>query len=130
MGIGRNNLETITRASEFPPGITSRDMKRETIALQVPEYVVEDIDLVVSLLRVTRDSLLAGIIEREVSREKERLLMELGALYAQDKISKNDLVKMVGESLADDMELIKTKTEQSWVGAMEYARRLDTSNDK
>ena len=60
-------------------------------------------------------------IEREVAREKERLLMELGTLYAQDRISKADLVEMVGEPLAGEMELIKRKTEQSWTGAMKYA---------
>lgn len=93
------------------------------LTVPVPAHVARDLDIVVGLLRVDREKLLAEMLEREVTKEKERLLMELGTLYAQDKIDKADLVEIVGETIASEMDLIKQKTKQSWTGAVRYAHR-------
>jgi NADH dehydrogenase/NADH:ubiquinone oxidoreductase subunit G len=97
-------------------------MKAIQISLQVPEYTVEDLDMIANLLQISREQLLTDIIEREAVREKERLLMELSTLYAQDRISKADLVEVVGETLADEMELIKGKTKEAWTEAIKHAK--------
>jgi len=103
-------------------------MKAIQISLQVPEYTVKDLDMIANLLQISREQLLTDIIEREAAREKERLLMELGTLYAQDRISKADLVEMIGEALADEMELIKGKTKNAWAGAVKHAKRAPTTD--
>ncbi len=127
MDIAGKKPKIVCGAAGRPPPAGSQEIydepptNLETPVLQIPEHIVGDVNLVVSLLRVSRDRLLIDIIEREVAKEKERLLMELGTLYAQGRISKADLVEMVGESLSDEMELVKIKTEQSWAGAMKYA---------
>jgi len=78
------------------------------LTVPVPAHVARDLDIVVGLLRVDREKLLAEMLEREVTKEKERLLMELGTLYAQDKIAKVDLVEIVGETIASE------QIEASW----------------
>jgi len=93
------------------------------LTVPIPAHVARDLDILVGLLRVDREKLLAEMLEREVTKEKERLLMELGTLYAQDKIAKADLVEIVGETIASEMELIKQKTRQSWTGAAHYVHR-------
>jgi|Deesub1362B_J571_1020462.scaffolds.fasta_scaffold12322_2 NADH dehydrogenase/NADH:ubiquinone oxidoreductase subunit G len=111
-----------------PIAVRRKIMKAIQISLQVPEYTVKDLDMIANLLQISREQLLTDIIEREAAREKERLLMELGTLYAQDRISKADLVEMIGEALADEMELIKGKTKNAWAGAVKHAKRAPTTD--
>lgn len=96
------------------------------VELEISKKLEEDIHLVARLLQVGQNRFLADILSREIALTKERLLMELGTLFAYGKIRKSDLEELVGEDYAGEMEYIRRKVEQSFEEAARIGRLISS----
>ncbi|MBI4330458.1 MAG: hypothetical protein HY673_04155 [Chloroflexi bacterium] len=96
------------------------------LELEIPQELEVDIYLVARLLQVSQNRFLADILSREVALTKERLLLELGTLFAYGKIRKDDLEELVGKEYAEEMDYIKKKAERSFEEAARIGRLISS----
>lgn len=63
-------------------------------------------------------------LTREVSEEKNRLLVELGTLYSHGALKDKDLRSLVGKEIAEEMKTIKKIAERSMGDGARIAKAL------
>lgn len=99
-------------------------MQNEQLNIRFSEELIHDIEIVISLLKINRSEWIKLKLAEEVQKEKNRLLMELSTLYARGMIKRNDLEKLVGREIADEMESVKQTAIESIKLGREYGRKL------
>ncbi len=99
-------------------------METEQVNIRMPKNLVQDIGMISKLLKVNKSDWLKTKLAEEVHEEKNKLLMELGTLYANGVISKEKIEKMVGKDVADEMESIKVVAQKSVKHGSEYGKKL------
>lgn len=101
-------------------------METEQVNIRMPKNLVQDIGMISKLLKVNKSDWLKTKLAEEVHEEKNKLLMELGTLYANGVISKEKIEKMVGKDVSDEMEFIKQKSIESIKKGFQYGKQLKT----
>ncbi len=99
-------------------------METEQFNIRMPKDLVQDLDIISSLLKVNKSEWVKTKLAEEVHEEKNRLLMELSTLYAKGVISKTKIEQLVGKDIADEMEFIKKKAIESAKKGIEYGKKL------
>ena len=95
-------------------------METEQFNIRVPKDLVQDLDIISKLLKVNRSEWVKTKLAEEVHGEKNKLLMELSALYANGIINKEKIKKLVGKDVADEMESIKVIAQKSIKHGLEH----------
>ena len=99
-------------------------METEQFNLRVPKDLLQDLDVISSLLKVSKSEWVKTKLAEEVHEEKNKLLMELSTLYANGAISKKKIKQLVGKDIADEMESIKVIAQKSVKHGLEYGKKL------
>ena len=99
-------------------------METEQFNIRMPKELVNDLEIISSLLKVNKSEWIKTKLAEEVHEEKNKLLMELSTLYAKGMISKNRVEQLVGKEIADEMEFIKRKTIESARHGVETGKNL------
>ena len=92
----------------------------------MPRELVQDLNTISKLLKVNKSEWVKTKLAEEVHEEKNKLLMELSTLYANGMISKEEVEKMVGGEMADEMEFIQKKAKESLQKGLQYGKNLKT----
>ncbi len=88
-------------------------METEQLNVRLPKELIEDLELVSSILKVSKSDWMKTKLAEYVFEEKKRLLQELSTMYAEGTITEQEVEKMVGEEMAEEMEFVKEKSEES-----------------
>ncbi|MBI2576421.1 hypothetical protein HYV84_04345 [Candidatus Woesearchaeota archaeon] len=88
-------------------------METEQFNIRIPKELLQDLEVVSSLLKVNKSEWVKTKLAEEVHEEKNKLIMELSTLYAKGIISKEKVGESVGKEIADEMEFIKNKALES-----------------
>jgi metal-responsive CopG/Arc/MetJ family transcriptional regulator len=99
-------------------------METEQVNIRMPKELVNDLDVISKLLKVNKSEWVKTKLAEEVHEEKNKLLMELSALYAKGMISKKKIEQLVGKDIADEMESIKIIAQKSVKHGREYGKRF------
>ena len=99
-------------------------MQTEQINFRASIELVDDIDLVTGLLKISRSEWIKTKLAEEASKEKSRLLMELSGLYARGLVTKEYVQKLVGKEIASQMESSLNTANKSIMAAKQYGRKL------
>ena len=99
-------------------------METEQFNIRLPKDLLEDLDVISSLLKVNKSEWVKTKLAEEVHEEKSKLLMELSTLYANGIVSKKKVEALVGKELADEMRFVREKAEESLKKGLEYGRQL------
>ena len=100
-----------------------KNMETEQFNIRMPKDLVQDLDIISKLLKVNKSEWVKTKLAEEVHEEKNKLLMELSALYANGVISKGKIEKMVGKDVADEMESIKVIAQKSVKHGLDYGKK-------
>jgi len=92
--------------------------------LYCDNYELSDLNIVSRLLKINKSEWIKTKLAEEVHEEKNKLLMELSTLYSNGMISKTEIEKLVGKEIADEMEFIKKKSEESVKKGIRYGKKL------
>ncbi len=98
-------------------------MPMEQLTVPVSTESLQDIDVVVGLLKVNRSEWIKTKLAEEAQREKNRLLMELSTLYAKGMITKKNVEELAGKEIADGMESTLKTADLSIEAARHYAQQ-------
>ena len=92
--------------------------------IRLSQNLVHDLEIVSGLLKVNRSEWVKTKLAEEIYREKNRLLMELGTLYAKGMINKKNIEELVGNEIAQEMEFIKEKARGSIRHGSQLGKKL------
>ena len=99
-------------------------METEQFNIRLPKDLLEDLDVISSLLKVNKSEWVKTKLAEEVHEEKSKLLMELSTLYARGVVSKKGVEALVGKEIADEMGFVQEKAKESIGKGLEYGREL------
>lgn len=99
-------------------------MQTEQFNIRIPRELIQDLDIISKLLKVNKSEWVKTRLAEEVHEEKNKLLMELGTLYANGMISREKIEKSIGREVADEMEFIKGKATESAKKGTEIGRQI------
>ena len=99
-------------------------METEQFNIRMPKDLVQDLDIISKLLKINKSEWVKTKLAEEVHEEKNKLLMELSALYANGLVNKEKIEKLVGRELADEMESIKVTAQKSVKHGIKYGKKL------
>lgn len=99
-------------------------METEQLNIRISQELLQDLDVVSSLLKINRSEWIKTKLAEEAQREKNRLLMELSTLYAKGMITKQNIEELVGKEIAEEMEFIKKTAIESIRMGAEHGKRL------
>lgn len=99
-------------------------MQTEQFNIRVPRELVQDLDIISKLLKVNKSEWVKTRLAEKAHEEKNKLLMELSALYANGIISKEKIEKSIGKEVADEMEFIKSKAVESAKKGAEIGKQI------
>ncbi len=88
-------------------------METEQFNIRVPKDLLNDLDFISDMLKVNKSDWVKTRLAENVHEEKDKLLMRLSTQYAQGMISKKEVEVLVGKDIADEMEFIKKKSQES-----------------
>ncbi len=101
-------------------------METEQVNIRMPKNLVQDLGIISKLLKVNKSDWLKTKLAEEVYEEKNKLLMELGTLYANGMISRKEVETLMGKGTAEEMEFIKQKSRESIKKGFQYGKQLKT----
>ena len=99
-------------------------METEQFNIRLPKDLLEDLDVISNLLKVNKSEWVKMKLAEEVHEEKNKLLMELSTSYANGIISKREVEALVGKDIADEMEFVQKKAQDSIAQGIKYGREL------
>ena len=99
-------------------------METEQFNIRLPKDLLQDLDIVSSLLKVNKSEWVKTKLAEEVHEEKNKLLMELSTLYAKGIVSKKEVGALVGKEIADEMEFVQKKAKESIKRGIDYGNKL------
>lgn len=99
-------------------------METEQFNIRMPKELVQDLDIISRLLKVNKSEWVKTKLAEDVHEEKNKLLMSLSTQYANGTISKGHVESIVGKNIADEMEFIKSKAEESVKKGAEYGKKF------
>lgn len=99
-------------------------MQTEQLNIRVSKELVKDLDVVSNILKVSRSEWIKTKLSEEANKEKNRLLMELSTVYAKGMIKKEDVERLVGREVFEQMEAVLKTAKMSVRAGKEYGRRL------
>ena len=99
-------------------------METEQFNIRLPKDLLQDLNVISSLLKVNKTEWVKTKLAEEVHEEKSKLLMELSTLYANGIVSKKEVEALVGKEIANEMEFVHEKAEESLKKGLEYGREL------
>lgn len=99
-------------------------METEQVNIRMPKNLMQDIAIISKLLKVNKSDWVKTKLAEEVHEEKNKLLMGIGTLYANGMISKEEIKKIAGKDVADEMEYIKVVAQKSVKHGLEYGKKL------
>lgn len=102
-------------------------METEQFNIRMPKDLMQDLDIVSRLLKVNKSEWMKTKLAEKVHEEKNRLMMSLSAQFASGAISRKHVESLVGKDIADEMEFVKGKAEESVRKGVEYGKRLKGS---
>ncbi len=88
-------------------------METEQFNVRLPKDLIEDLELVSSILKVSKSDWVKTKLAEYVFEEKKKLLRELSTMYAEGTITEQEVEKMIGEEMAEEMTFIKEKSIES-----------------
>ncbi|KXB00462.1 hypothetical protein AKJ41_04055 [candidate division MSBL1 archaeon SCGC-AAA259O05] len=97
-------------------------METEQLNIRLPKELKEDLELVSSILKVSKSEWMKTKLAEQVFEEKKRLLQELSTMYVDGAITKEEIEKMVGEKMAGEMEFVKSKSRESFEKGRRHAK--------
>ncbi|MEK6847431.1 MAG: hypothetical protein AABY16_04665 [Nanoarchaeota archaeon] len=99
-------------------------MDTEQFNLRISKELLRDLTIIANLLKVNKGEWVKTKLAKEIHEEKNKLLMELSNLYANSMITKEEVGKLVGNEIAEEMEFIKNKARESIRKGAGYGKRL------
>ncbi len=99
-------------------------MDTEQFNLRISKELLRDLAIIASLLKVNKGEWVKNKLAKEIHEEKNKLLMELGNLYSNGMITKDEVEKLVGREIAKEMEFIKNKARNSIQKGAGYGRKF------
>ncbi len=99
-------------------------METEQFNIRLSRELLRDLIIISNLLKINKYEWVKTKLAEEINEEKNKLLMELSTLYGRGIISRYEIEKLVGKDVADEMEFIKNKAEESARKGIQYGRRI------
>ena len=99
-------------------------MDTEQFNIRISKGLLRDLTIIANLLKVNKSEWVKTKLAKEINDEKNKLLMELGNLYASGMISKDEVAILVGKEIAEEMEFIKNKAGYSIKKGAGYGRKI------
>ena len=99
-------------------------METEQFNIRIPVTLLHDLDIVSKLLKVNKSEWIKTKLAEEVYKEKNQLLMELSNLYTNGLVSKKEVARLVGESIAEQMESTHKAAKSSIKSGLKYGKQL------
>jgi len=99
-------------------------METEQFNVRMSKELLHDLDVISRLLKVNKSEWVKTKLAEDVHKEKSKLLMELSTSYANGLIGKKEVETLVGKEVADEMNFIKKKSQESIKKGIEYGKRL------
>lgn len=99
-------------------------MESEQFNIRLSKDLLQDLALISSLLKVSKFEWVKTKLAEDVHEEKNKLLMKLSALYAKGMITKTEIEKLIGREIADEMEFIKKKSQESIRKGIQYGKDI------
>ena len=96
----------------------------EQLNIRVSKELIADLDTIAEILKINRSEWLKTKIAEDVHEEKNKLFMEVGTLFAQDKITKQEVERRVSKQIADEMEEVRDLADESARRGLEHGKRL------
>ena len=99
-------------------------METTQLNLRIPKELVNNLKIIENVLKVNKSEWIKTKIAENVNDEINKLLMEVSTKYAKGLIDKNEVERLVGKNIADEMELLKRSATESARKGRELGKKL------
>lgn len=99
-------------------------MDTEQFNLRISKELIRDLTIIANMLKVNKGEWVKTKLAKEIHEEKNKLLMELGSLYAGSMVTRDEVERLVGNEIAEEMEFIKNKARDSIKKGAGYGKGL------
>jgi len=99
-------------------------MQTEQFNIRLPIGLLHDLDIVSKLLKVNKSEWVKLRLAENIMEEKNKLLMELGNLYINNLITREEIKKLLGEEISNRIEFIKNKSLNSIKRGFYYGKTI------
>lgn len=86
-------------------------MDTEQFNMRLSKELLGDIEFIAALLKLSKSQWIKTKLAESVHDEKHRLLMKLSTLYSHEGITREELERLIGKKLADELEKKKKMPE-------------------
>ena len=99
-------------------------MQTEQFNIRLPTELVNDLEIVSKLLKINKSEWVKLKLAENIMEEKNKLLMELGTLYTNNIISKEEIKRLLGEDISNRIEFIRNKSINSLKKGLDYGKKF------
>jgi len=99
-------------------------METKQLNIRLSKDLLDDLNLIEKMLKVNKSEWIKTKLAEDVHEEKSKLLMKVSTLYSKGLIDKNEVERLVGKDIADEMEFIKNMAINSVSSGLEDGKRL------
>ena len=99
-------------------------METEQFNIRMPKQLLKDLVIIEKVLKINKSEWVKNKLAQTIYEEKKKLLFELSSMYANGLINKSEVELLVGAKIADEMEFIKKKSEESLEEGLKHGRDI------
>lgn len=99
-------------------------MQTKQLNVKLMPELNNEIELVSKILHIPKVDWARNVLAHQVKKELEDHKSFAALEYMKGKISRADLVKLIGKKDAEDVDYIKKKTNEGYKAAKELAKKL------
>ena len=99
-------------------------MQTKQLNVKLMPELDKEIEIVSKILHIPKVDWARNVLARQVKKELEEHKSFAALEYMKGKISRAELVKVIGKKDADDVDYIKIKTDEDFKAAKELSKKL------